>query len=305
MKNISLFLSILLFAQTSFSQTVLFRNSEASFEKYQSLIAGSTDRMTPMDQLERRLEQEELPSFLQKELDLTLQLVAQNPESANEAFERLYEKLDIEPRSAAIRETMALLIDRMLPSANSESKKRLQKKLETLQIAPHENHDLRRQSTLVQKEIAEKIQIMKQFPGGQDFTVFWNGIRWTESLPIEADQVSQWIFISSQWKSRILTGTWSEVSAQIQNNFQDWVKGHCSEPRYQDILIVGAGQRETLFGSDCIANGETKKSEFDQPSLSQNGSQENSIKPWIWGALAIGLGLTILSLSGKKIQFQH
>ena len=291
--------------ETCFAQTTLFRSPDASFEKYQSLIAGSTFRITPMDQLEKRLDQDELPSFLQHELDQTLQNVAQSPEKANEQFESFYSKLEAEPRSTAIRETMMMVLERIQPGASIESQLGLQKKMEVLRKSNKPSHDLRLQSSLVQKEILEKIQWLKRLPGGQDLTIFWNGLRWNENLPVEADQSSQWIFLSSQWRARILTGTWTDVAGQIQNGFQDWVTGSCAEPRYSDLLVVGSAQREALYSSDCLANGETSKSQISQPSLEKIETPPLSLKPWIIGAAVVGVGLMLLSLSGKKIQIQR
>lgn len=293
--------AILLFSEAG-AQTVLFRHSGASFANYKTALLSASFRQSPADELERRLKTDELPLPLQRELETVLQTAAQTSAQAAFLFEDFYRKLEQEPRSTAVRETMRSLLERLLPESTAERRRFLRIQIEMLEALQAPSAELKLQSSLLQREIQARLLSLQRFPGGEDVVLFWNGVRWNERLSVTNEQSSQWILISSQWKPRLFTGTWSEVSGKIGTDFSDWVTGTCDEPVYQDALFVPENQRETLFDSDCIAD----RAHF-QPTASPVESRTSTSfyetwKPVIWTGLAATVVAMIISTGGKKIQ---
>lgn len=294
------------FAQAADAQNVLFRHATAPYEKYRAALMESSFRSSPADELEKRLQADELPPRLQEDLDATLARAAAEPSNSAALFQALYKRLEQEPRSAAVRETMSSILERVIPLANSEARGSLENQLAVFKKMQDPGRDLRLQNSLVQKEIQGLLRKLQSQPGGEDVVLFWNGMRWNERLPVDAGTRSQWILLSSRWKPRLFSGGWSEVSGKIDSGFQDWVSGTCADPIYTDAAFVADSRREALFDRDCIAEKTnflpTTRSPIETSSRSWISPEW---KPVLWtGAIAAG-ALILLSASGKKLQLRR
>jgi hypothetical protein len=297
-KFISCSLSFFVFVSSAQAQTVLFRQPGTSIESYQEAVRGSLSRVTPMDLLQMRLEREELPAALQSELDKTLLAVSKNPQKASELFESFYKKLEQEPRSAAIRETMKSVLERLSETANERNAEALrERRIELEGQTPSKWNS----PTLAQKEVQEKLRLLRSQPGGEDLVLFINGRRWNESQDVPNNSSSQWIFISSQWRPRMISGNWSRVSQELQEGFRDWIGADC-ESSGPPALFAGTAQTEVFANENC------QKSGADQVSGTLSASRPlfaEKSKALLWGAAALAVIVVGLSMSGKKIQIQR
>lgn len=292
------------FAQDAGAQSVLFRHASAKFESYRNLLRESSFRTTPMEELEKRLRTEELSDRQQRDLDETLARVAADPTQAAAGFSDLYSRFQQDPRSMAMRETLRSLLERLIEVTNAQNRLQLKEELENLSIKPGTD-GLSFKISVSQKEVSAKLRRLRSLPGGEDAVLFWNGFRWNEQLPIKTGVRGQWILLSSQWKARLMNGTWSEVSGQIDEGFRDWVSGTCAEPVYQDVAFVSESRREAVFEDDCLPAKEQHYGTPASPLETRSNRAATDWKPLIWTGAATVAVLALLSVSGKKLQIRR
>ncbi len=297
-----LLLTLLLSFQAG-ADTVLLRAPGVALQKYNSALKSSVSKITPMSMLEQRLQMDELSPSLRKKLDATLAQVAQRPERSSEEFEKLYLQLEQEPRSAAVRDAMRMVLERLKSAATNSSLEWIQPRLSLLQATQSDQ----RQNTpsLLQNEIQARLRVLLTLAGGEDLELYWNGIKWNSSLLITPDQNSQWLFVSSQWQPRLFKGTWSQISNRLNEEFLDWVMGTCETPQFRTVIANPAVTAQALFPDDCLTGEEGLSKLGKNVDFGAQSKSRFFTRPIFWGAGILAAGLVFLSLSGNRIRIQH
>lgn len=310
-----LILSAVQFGVTANAQSVLFRGPGVPIDQYRAALSSAFARLTPMDLLEKRLAADELPAPLQRRLDETLAAVTKEPARAADFFAAFENELETEPRSAAVRQAMQMVLERLRPESSAEGRREIERRLALLETVNHGSTSGSK-GRLLQREIQDRLRALRNRPGGEDLVLFWNGVPWKDSLATEADQRSQWILVSSQWQPRLLSGTWADATQHWEEGFSDWVDGSCDQPGYRDLSLPGSIDRQALFADGCLTapggSGDpiasvtvsTLRGKSTKGDKTASGSTAR-IRPWIWGLGALAVGSLLLMASGKRLRIDR
>lgn len=274
-----------------------FRHPSASFTDYRDHLRKSLNRRSPVDLIGLRLRNEELPSQLQNEIRSALEKSAQAPESSSEVFENLYRILEREPRTSAVLEAMIMVLERIQPTG-AEAQASVMERMNVLKGARRSRSSLK--PSLLHEEIQARLRVLRAKAGGEDLEVFVNGLPFSSGDDLRPSDRAQWLFVSSQWRPRMLEGTWGEISGRLDQPFENWVTGTCQDPVISD-LSIGNGNSEAYFGPACEgAAALSGISPFPPAPV-----RPSFTKPLVWTAVAAGLTWIALSASGKKIRIQR
>lgn len=300
-KTICWLVVLSLFSSSTWAQMTVYRAPGADLKMYRESLAGNSFRITPMDVMVSRLKAADLPTEVQLKLDEALHLASQKPSQTREAYEAVLTLASQGPRTLAVRETMKALLSRLIPMAapnESEAYRQLKMSLEKVEAASALDWTPKR--TLTQQEIKTWLVQLKAKSGGEDAVLFFNGVVWNERWDLNAQDTGQWIVLSSQWKPRILSGTWAEFLMQLPAETANWVTGVCGQPDIQDLGFA-PGEKMAFFDFKCQGESLAQAPVYHDPAIASQ-SHFDGKKTLLWTALALGLGALALSASGKKLR---
>ncbi|MFN7729488.1 MAG: hypothetical protein ACK5P7_10065 [Bdellovibrio sp.] len=301
MKNaVKMFLCLTCICSQSFAQTTVFRAPGSSYPKYREAMLGNSFRLSPQDLMAARLKAADLPSDLRLKLDRVLLRVSEVPSETVQEYQSFLLMAQHEPCTLAVRETMKSVLEKLVQLTEGPARQDYLRQLATLSKTDGPVRGWNQNPTLLQSEIKASMGRLQALPGGEDAMIFWNGVKWSEQLPLQATDQGQWILISSQWKPRIIYGTWAEAQVQLHSESQNWVAGTCESPDIRDFGFA-PNDKMAFFDFSCQGTGLTQAPIYHDTSVTSQTSF-NTKKTLLWTAVAVGLGFLALSASGKKLR---